>query len=108
MNARYSVLVSAAVLGSVAWCVARAETFRCGQWIASPEMSVDELVEKCGPPASKTTEIVEVYGPATSGLGRVKRGTSIIEKWLYDRGSQSFDMVVTIVDGEIRSMERAE
>jgi Protein of unknown function (DUF2845) len=85
-----------------------AETFRCGQWIASPDMTVDELIEKCGMPASKTTEIVEIYGPATSGLGRVKRGTSTIEKWTYDFGSQTFDMVVTIVDGEIKSMERAE
>jgi Protein of unknown function (DUF2845) len=88
--------------------VAAAETFRCGQWIASPEMSVDELVEKCGMPSRKSVEVVEVYGPATSGLGRVRRGTSTIEKWTYDRGSQSFDMIVTIVDGKIESMERAE
>jgi Protein of unknown function (DUF2845) len=85
-----------------------AETFRCGQWIASPEMTVDELIEKCGMPARKTTEVVEIYGRAISGYGRVKRGTSTIEKWTYDFGSQTFDMVVTIVDGEIKSMERAE
>jgi Protein of unknown function (DUF2845) len=88
--------------------VAAAETFRCGQWIASPDMSVDELVEKCGLPAQKSVEVVEIYGPASSGLGRVRRGTSTIEKWVYDFGTQSFDMVVTIVDGEIKSMERAE
>jgi hypothetical protein len=40
--------------------------------------------------------------------GRVKRGTSTIETWTYDRGSQSFAMIVTIVDGRIRSMERGE
>ena len=40
--------------------------------------------------------------------GNIKRGTVAIEKWTYDRGSQSFAMVVTIVDGEIQSMERGE
>lgn len=84
------------------------ESFRCGQWIASTDMSVEELLEKCGSPSSKSVEEIDVYGPTVSGSGRVKRGTSTIEKWTYDRGSQSFAMVVTIVDGEIRSMERAE
>lgn len=87
---------------------AAAETFRCGQWIASPDMSIEELLEKCGAPASKTVEQVDVYGPAVSGSGRVKRGTSTIEKWTYDRGSQASAMVVTIEDGKIKSMERAE
>jgi hypothetical protein len=83
-----------------------AETFRCGQWIASPDMSVEELLDKCGAPATKTVETIDVYGPAASGAGRVKRGTSTIETWTYDRGSQSFAMVVTIEDGRIKSMER--
>lgn len=85
-----------------------AETFRCGQWIASPDMTVGELLEKCGTPTNRTVEEVDVYGPTVAGGGRVKRGTSTIEKWTYDRGSQSFDMVVTIVDGAIKSMERGE
>jgi len=83
-----------------------AETFRCGQWIASPDMSVEELVEKCGAPASKSVETIDVYGPTVGGAGRVKRGKSTIETWTYDRGSQSFAMVVTIVDGKIKSMVR--
>ena len=85
-----------------------AETFRCGQWIASPDMSVEELLEKCGEPTSKTVEEIDVYGPAVSGAGRVKRGTSIVEKWTYDRGSQASAMVVTIEDGKIKSMGRVE
>ncbi len=87
---------------------AAAETFRCGQWIASPDMSVEELLEKCGAPSSKTVEEVDVYGPAVSGSGRVKHGTSIVEKWTYDRGSQASAMVVTIEDGKIKGMDRAE
>ena len=33
---------------------AAAETFRCGQWIASKDMSVAELLEKCGEPTTKS------------------------------------------------------
>ncbi|MGH8129227.1 MAG: DUF2845 domain-containing protein [Steroidobacteraceae bacterium] len=87
---------------------AAAETFQCGQWIASPEMSVEELLEKCGAPTTKSVKVFDIYGPTVAGAGRVKRGTSTVETWIYDRGSQSFDMVVTIVDGKIKSMERAE
>ena len=83
-----------------------AETFRCGQWIASPDMSVDELLEKCGEPTDKTVEVVDVYGPNVNGAGNVKRGTMTVEKWTYDRGNQSFAMVVTIEDGKIKRMER--
>jgi uncharacterized protein DUF2845 len=101
---------SAAILAclSLSAPVALAETFRCGQWIASPDMSVEELNEKCGAPTTKSVETIDVYGPAVSGSGRVKRGTSTIETWTYDRGSQSFAMVVTIVDGRIKSMVRGE
>ena len=86
--------------------VAHAETFRCGQSIASPDMSVEELLEKCGEPTSKDVSVQDVYGPTNSGKGRTKVGTTTIETWTYDRGSQSFPMVVTIVDGRIKSMER--
>ena len=67
-----------------------------------------ELLEACGEPTARTVEVVDVYGPNVQGTGSVKRGTSTIEKWTYDRGSQSFDMVVTIVDGDITSIKRAE
>ncbi len=83
-----------------------AENFRCGPWIASPDMTVDELLAKCGTPTQKTSETVDVYGPSVAGGGRVKRGTTTIEKWTYDRGTQAAPMVVTIVDGQIKSMER--
>ncbi len=83
-----------------------AESFRCGQWIASEDTSVEELLQKCGAPTQKTSETIDVYGPSVSGAGRVKRGTSVIEKWTYNRGSQAAPMVVTIVDGKITSMER--
>jgi len=84
-----------------------AESFRCGQWIATPDMSVEELLEKCGEPTSRTVETVDVYGHSAQG-GRIRTGTSTVEKLTYDRGSQSFTMIVTVVDGEIRGIERAK
>ena len=69
---------------------------------------MDELREKCGEPAKRTSETVDVYGPSATGGGRVKRGTSTTEKWTYDRGNQGAPIVVTIVDGTIKSMERSE
>ena len=107
------ISMSMAVRGLMACCAllvganAGAETFRCGQWIASPDMSVDELVDKCGAPTTKSVETVEVSSPTTAG-GRISHGTSTIETWTYDRGSQSFAMVVTIVDGKIKSMVRGK
>ena len=85
---------------------AQAESFRCGQWIASPAMSVDELLQKCGEPTSKAVSVEDVWGPTAAGKGRVKVGETVVETWTYDRGSQSSAMVVTIVDGKIKSMER--
>ena len=87
--------------------VASAETFRCGQWIASKDMSVAELLEKCGEPTTKSVRYEDIYARAAAG-GTNRIGTSTIETWTYDRGSQSFAMVVTIVDGKIKSMERGD
>ncbi len=87
---------------------AGAETFRCGQRIATPDMTVEELLEACGEPTSKKIEVVDVYGPNVRGAGNTKRGTVTVEKWTYDRGPQAFAMVVTIEDGKIKGMERSE
>jgi hypothetical protein len=85
-----------------------AESFRCGQRIATEDMTVEELLEACGEPTSRTVETVDIYGPNVHGAGNVKRGTSTIEKLTYDFGPQTFDMIVTIVDGKIQGIERAE
>lgn len=97
------VLVGLAAAGHPAL----AETFRCGQWIASSEMTVGELLDKCGEPTTKNVEVVDVYARTAAG-GRLKTGTSTVETWTYDRGSQSFAMIVNIVDGKIKSMERGK
>jgi hypothetical protein len=87
---------------------ANADSFRCGQRIATEDMTVEELLEACGEPTSRTVETVDIYGPNVHGAGNVKRGTSTVEKLTYDFGPQTFDMIVTIVDGEIQGIERSK
>jgi hypothetical protein len=74
--------------------------FRCGNWLVSADLSVAELVKKCGVPSSKesSTEDVHIFNGE-------KVGTSTTEVWRYDRGSRAAPMVVTIVDGQIRSIK---
>jgi len=74
--------------------------FRCGSSLVSAEISVADLVKKCGKPTSQTSSTEDVrneYG--------YKVGTSTTEVWRYDRGSRAAAMIVTIVDGQIRSLE---
>lgn len=82
------------------------EDFRCGNWIASSDMSVADLIRKCGEPTERSsrTEDVKVRN-RDNGL-MLKVGETLIETWTYDRGPQSAPMVVTIVDGRIKSIER--
>jgi hypothetical protein len=86
---------------------AHAETFQCGQRIASPEMSVDELIAACGEPTHRSVESVDVYGHSANG-GRIKTGKSTVETLTFERGNTASAMVVTVVDGRIKSMERAK
>lgn len=101
MKRTRQALISAGLL--IAAATVSAETMTCGSWIVSPEVTVAELLKKCGPPTSKeiSTEDVRAHGPS----GAVKVGDTTTEKWIYQRGSLSFTMVVTIVDGEVKSIE---
>ena len=98
----------ALLAASAAMQPAFAEGFRCGQRIATADMTVEELLDACGEPTTKTVDVVDVSGPNARGAGNIKRGTVTVETWTYDRGSQASAMVVTIEDGKIRKMERAE
>ena len=81
------------------------ESFRCGQWIITDELTLAELRAKCGEPGSKTAETVQVRGKAATGS--VARGTSTTEHWTYVLPSGA-NYVVTVVDGEIRKIERTK
>lgn len=73
--------------------------FRCGNSLVSADVSVAELLKKCGQPSSKDVSTHNVW--ASNG---VKLGTSTTEIWRYDRGYSAPPMIVTIIDGDVQSI----
>ena len=84
---------------------ASAETFRCGKWLITAEMPLSELTQKCGEPSARESRTEDVKARSQHG-GVVKTGETTTEIWTYSRGSSAAPMVVTIVDGAIKKIER--
>jgi len=84
-----------------------AGSMRCGKWVVNERATVAELVEKCGEPLDKTSTTEDVLAINAAGHP-YKVGTTTKERWFYQRSARSLRMVVTIVDGEIKSLERAD
>jgi hypothetical protein len=82
------------------------ESFRCGKWIASSAMSVTELTAKCGQPTARASETHDVQVRNRNNGLMTKMGVTTVETWTYDRGPTAAPMVVTIVDGRIKTIER--
>jgi hypothetical protein len=74
--------------------------FRCGQSLVSADVSVAELVQKCGNPSSKRVSFVDVHNEYG-----VQVATAKVETWRYDRGTRAAAMIVTVVDGKIEKIE---
>src|SRR5262245_13720635 len=85
---------------------ASAETFRCGKWIVNDETTLAELTQKCGPPTSRESRTEDVRAPNGYTGGTTKVGETVIETWIYMRGTSAAPMVVTIVDGRVKKIER--
>jgi len=102
------VLITATALLVGVVNLAHGETIRCGSWLVDDSVTVEELVRKCGEPASKRSveQDVRVRSPNDLNSSTRKIGTTVTEYWTYDRGTQAAPLLVTIVDGKIRSIER--
>jgi len=87
---------------------AHADSMRCGKWVVTSDVTVQELVSKCGEPAAKDVATRDIYGPGAAAGRTRKVGISTTEYWTYDRGSRAFRMIVTIVDGKVASIERGQ
>ncbi len=83
------------------------ETFRCGKWVVSSDLTVEELEQKCGPPNTRESRSEDILVRNQFGL-MIKNGVTVTETWTYDRGTRAAPMVVTIVDGRIRSIDRGK
>jgi len=95
------ILTAALALGAGA--VYAGDDVRCGNSIVNSDMTPAEILQKCGEPTSKqvTTEDVRA---ANAGGGTRKIGMTHTEVWTYDRGSNAFGLVVTIVDDKVKSI----
>ena len=82
--------------------------FRCGKWIVSRDLSVTELRSKCGEPASRESYVEDVMARNPNTGLMYKSGVTQTEIWVYERGTSAPPMVVTIVDGRIKSIERGQ
>lgn len=96
------------LVAAVPFQLANAASMRCGKWVVDEAATVADLLEKCGEPASKDISAEDVIAHNAATGTRVKVGTTVKERWLYRRGTQSLPMRVTIVDGKITRIERAE
>jgi len=98
-----SLVLAAALLLPIA--ASADETFRCGKWIASSAMTVAELTEKCGEPTSRESKTEDVKARNNNVGLMMKVGETTVETWTYERGANPA-MVVIIVDGQIKSIDR--
>ena len=101
---------SAAFLGALALAACSAdaladETFRCGQFVISKDVPFSEIRRRCGEPLSREESVEDVRARTQFGL-MVVVGQTVTEKWTFDRGARAAPMVVTIVDGKVKSIER--
>lgn len=104
-NFNYGLICLAALAAPV---VAGADSMRCGKWVVSDSVTVDELLKKCGEPQSRDVTKDDVYMNTVNG-GRVKTGNqTVTERWIYRASSRSLPMAVVIVDGKIVSLTRAD
>lgn len=101
MKAPFAAVLALAALAPIA----TAETFRCGSRIVSSDTLLSDLVQLCGEPESRTSTTEDVRARNRVGL-MVVVGQTTKEVWTYARGTQSAPMVVTIIDGRIKSIER--
>jgi hypothetical protein len=88
--------------------VASADSMRCGKWVVNESTPIDELLSKCGQPKSRDVSKDDVYMTNVNGV-RVKTGNvTVTERWIYQASANALPMAVTIVDGRIVSLTRAD
>ena len=102
---RQIALVTASLL--ILPLAASAESMRCGKWVVSETASTAEILEKCGEPQKKDVAHEDVYVRNTLGNTN-KVGVKVTERWRYQASNRVLPMLVTIVDGKVVSIARAE
>jgi Protein of unknown function (DUF2845) len=86
---------------------AAADSMRCGKWVVSEASAPAEVLEKCGEPQQREETKQDVLGKNAEGYP-IKLGVQTIERWYYKLSAGSLPMLVTIVDGKVKTIERVE
>jgi hypothetical protein len=84
-----------------------ADSMRCGKWVVNEESSAAEIAQKCGEPREKEITEQDVLAKNNAGYP-VKLGVQVTERWYYKPTPGKLKMLVTIVDGKVKSIARAE
>ena len=82
------------------------ESFRCGKWVVSSGMTVVEIISRCGAPVSRQSHTEEVRVRNRNTGRMMQAGQTTVETLTWDRGTGAAAMVVTVVDGVVKSIER--
>lgn len=95
------IAATCAILAIVPRICLSDDLIRCGGGLVSADMPAADFLTRCGKPSSQsasTQDLRDEYG--------VKVGTMTTEIWRYDGDSTVPRMTVTVVDGQIQSIER--
>lgn len=81
---------------------------RCGKWIVNESATVDELLSKCGQPQSRDVSKEDQYAINPNGARIKTGGVTVRERWIYKPSPGTLAMAVSIVDGKVTSLTRAD
>jgi hypothetical protein len=102
------IAAATAILATLASAGAAADSMRCGKWIVSEAATVDELLQKCGQPQTRDISKEDSYATNPSGA-RYKTGVVVVtERWIYKPSPGTLPMAVSVVDGKVVSLTRAD
>ncbi len=104
MSSRYRLLVLALAFGAAA--ASADETFRCGKWLITSDLTLGEIIAKCGPPAVRTSRTEDVHVMRRDNGRMMRSGTTTVETLTWDRGTRAAAMVVIVEDGKVKSVDR--
>ncbi len=100
---------AAALASVVALCAAGSwfteayadDTLRCRNGrLINVGMTSAEVSSRCGEPKSRTQEEIPVRARTPNG-NVIQTGTTIAERWIYQRGQGQFDAQLTFEDGKL-------
>jgi len=79
------------------------DSLRCDGGLVATGDSALDLLAKCGTPALREDRVVE--RGVVVGVHE-RRDTTVVERWTYNFGPQSFIQIVTLEGGKVRRIQR--